>query len=132
MVKKVQRGRWSIKVNVLKQDRIIYDNEGFDVGFHDGRYKLGKYTVAGFSKKFYHEYEEGYKVGYSEYDENGFDTSTKNYRESANPSTPIKKKNANQDKTIRNNNIKNSGFLVFAIVLSGGVVGTFEIVTNLL
>lgn len=60
---KVQRGRWSTKVNVLKQDRIIYDDEGYAVGYHDGRYDLGKYTVEGFSEKFYEDYELGYKEG---------------------------------------------------------------------
>ncbi len=34
---KVHQGRWNAKVNVLKQDRIIFDNEGFVVGFHDGK-----------------------------------------------------------------------------------------------
>jgi hypothetical protein len=70
---KIQRGRWDTKVNVLKQDRIIYDNEGFHVGFHDGRYKLGKYLVGGFSQDFYKNYDEGYEVGFKEYDSNGFE-----------------------------------------------------------
>ena len=68
---KVQRGRWSTKKNVLKQDRIIYDDEGYLVGFHDGRYKLGRYTVPGFSEQFYRDYEKGYNDAYGKFDSNG-------------------------------------------------------------
>ncbi|WP_141505723.1 hypothetical protein [Paenibacillus luteus] len=83
MTRKIQRGRWNTRVNALKQDRIIYDGEGWEVGWHDGRYKLGKYLVDGYSPDFYRDYEDGYKVGINEYDSRGVNKyySSKEYKE---------------------------------------------------
>lgn len=98
---KVQRGRWSTKVNVLKQDRIVYDNEGFAVGYHDGSYKLGRYLVEGFSEEFYRSYEEGYILGFNESD------SSKDYKSSVRNSPYAQNKNYK------------SGCLPFIIIIGG-------------
>ncbi|MCM3636371.1 hypothetical protein M3152_01475 [Sporosarcina luteola] len=116
---KKQRGRWSTKVNVLKQDRIIFDEEGYDVGFHDSRYHLGKYTVKGFGEQFYKDYEQGYKDAYGKFDSKGYEKGLDEYFGN------IDKK---QDLNSRS---KNKGCLAFIFSL-GGVVGLINLCMKVL
>src|SRR5690606_18760547 len=78
--------------NVLKQDRIIYDDEGYSVGLHDGRYKLGKYTIDGYSENFYKQYEEGYNYGYENYDSKGFEKDLNEYFSKRGKNIQVQKK----------------------------------------
>jgi hypothetical protein len=125
LMTRVQRGRWSTKVNVLKQDRIIYDNEGFAAGFHDGKYKLGKYLVDGFSEGFYKNYEEGYKVGFEEYNSNGIEKGfTRSYSDNEHKLSTREKHTTDIKK-------KSGGCLSLIICLLCGVGGTIGILSKL-